>query len=184
MRKEDTNIDGLVILNPDLYSDDRGYFFESFNEKWFSENVADIKFVQCNESRSSYGVSRGFHFQKPPFAQSKLVSCVKGVVADFALDIRKGSPTYGKHVCVVLSEYNHSQFFIPRGFAHAFCALTDDVVFQYKCDNFYNKESEGGISMFDGSLTKDLYIPMPNLIVSDKDMQWPKLEEFDSPFDY
>lgn len=147
-----TAIDGVVIIEPRLFKDDRGYFFESFSERDFNAQVRTVRFVQDNESKSSYGVLRGLHFQKPPFAQSKLVRVVKGAVLDVAVDIRKGSPTFGQHVAVELTEENHRQFFIPRGFAHGFSVLTDEVIFQYKCDNFYAPQSEGAIAWDDPAL--------------------------------
>lgn len=178
-----TKIDGVVIIEPRLFKDDRGYFFESYNEKEFQEKVARINFVQDNESMSSYGVMRGLHFQRPPFTQSKLVRCVKGAVLDVAVDIRKGSPTYGQHVAVELTEDNHRQFFIPRGFAHGFSVLSEKAVFQYKCDNFYAPQSDGGISILDGSLGIDWRIPTEHAILSDKDTKHELLKDFDSPFD-
>ncbi|MDE5839402.1 MAG: dTDP-4-dehydrorhamnose 3,5-epimerase, partial [Muribaculaceae bacterium] len=138
MKIIDTEIEGLKILEPKVFTDARGYFFESYSKRWFDENVADTEFVQDNESCSSFGVIRGLHFQRPPFCQAKLVRCVKGAVLDVAVDIRKGSPTYGKHVAVELSETNHRQFFIPHGFAHGFAVLSDTAIFQYKCDNYYH----------------------------------------------
>lgn len=140
-----TLIEGVVIIEPRLFKDDRGYFFESFNQREFEEKVCKTTFVQDNESNSSYGVIRGLHFQKPPFAQSKLVRVIRGSVLDVAVDIRKGSPTFGQHVAVELTEDNHRQFFIPRGFAHGFSVLSKEVVFQYKCDNFYAPQCEGAI---------------------------------------
>ena len=140
-----TDIEGLVIIEPKLFKDQRGYFFESFSQREFDEKVAPVHFVQDNESKSSYGVVRGLHFQKPPYEQAKLVRVVKGRVLDVAVDLRKGSPTFGRHVTVELSEDNHLQFFIPRGFAHGFCVLSDEAVFQYKCDNYYAPESEGAL---------------------------------------
>ena len=137
MEIKKTRIPGVVIIEPRLFKDDRGYFFESFSERDFNTQVREIHFVQDNESKSSYGVLRGLHFQKPPYAQSKLVRVIKGAVLDVAVDIRKGSPTFGQHIAVELTEENHRQFFIPRGFAHGFSVLTDEVIFQYKCDNFY-----------------------------------------------
>ena len=147
-----TAIEGLVIIEPRLFQDDRGYFFESFNQGEFESKVCQTTFVQDNESKSSYGVIRGLHFQKPPFAQSKLVRVIKGAVLDVAVDIRKGSPTFGKHVSVELTEDNHRQFFIPRGFAHGFSVLSEDAIFQYKCDNFYHPEAEGTIAWNDPEL--------------------------------
>jgi dTDP-4-dehydrorhamnose 3,5-epimerase len=179
-----TDIDGVVIIEPRVFRDERGYFFESFSQKEFDEKVRPIKFVQDNESMSSYGVMRGLHFQRPPFTQSKLVRCVKGVVLDVAVDIRKGSPTYGKHVAVELTEDNHRQFFVPRGFAHGFAVLSETAVFQYKCDNFYAPQADGGISIKDDSLGIDWRIPTDNAILSEKDLKHALLKDFDSPFDY
>ena len=164
-----TKIEGVVIIEPRLFQDDRGYFFESYSEKDFNREVREIHFVQDNESKSSYGVMRGLHFQRPPFTQSKLVRCVKGAVLDVAVDIRKGSPTYGQHVAVELTEDNHRQFFIPRGFAHGFAVLSPEAVFQYKCDNFYHPEADGGISILDSSLGIDWRIPTDHAILSEKD---------------
>ena len=166
-----TAIDGVVIIEPRLFKDDRGYFFESFSERDFNAQVRTVRFVQDNESKSSYGVLRGLHFQKPPFAQSKLVRVVKGAVLDVAVDIRKGSPTFGQHVAVELTEENHRQFFIPRGFAHGFSVLTDEVIFQYKCDNFYAPQSEGAIAWDDPALGIDWKIPAEKVILSEKDKQ-------------
>ena len=154
-----TKIPGVVIIEPRLFPDARGYFFESFSKREFEEKVGKIEFVQDNESKSSYGVLRGLHFQKPPYAQSKLVRVVKGAVLDVAVDIRKGSPTFGQHVAVELTEDNHRQFFIPRGFAHGFAVLTDEVIFQYKCDNFYAPASEGAIAWDDPDLGIDWRVP-------------------------
>jgi dTDP-4-dehydrorhamnose 3,5-epimerase len=179
-----TDIDGVVIIEPRVFRDERGYFFESFSQKEFDEKVRPIHFVQDNESMSSYGVMRGLHFQRPPFTQSKLVRCVKGVVLDVAVDIRKGSPTYGKHVAVELTEDNHRQFFVPRGFAHGFAVLSETAVFQYKCDNFYAPQADGGISIKDDSLGIDWCIPTDNAILSEKDLKHALLKDFDSPFDY
>ena len=138
-----TKIDGVVIIEPRVFEDARGYFFESFSQREFVEKVSPVDFVQDNESKSSFGVIRGLHFQRPPYTQSKLVRCVKGAVLDVAVDIRKESPTYGQHVAVELTEDNHRQLFIPKGFAHGFAVLSDIAVFQYKCDEFYHPESEG-----------------------------------------
>ena len=151
----ETDIKSVVIIEPRLFRDERGYFFESFNQNVFIEKVCKTMFVQDNESKSSYGVIRGLHFQKPPFAQSKLVRVVKGAVLDVAVDIRKGSPTFGKHISVELTEDNHRQFFIPRGFAHGFSVLSEEVVFQYKCDNFYAPQCEGAIAWDDPDLGID-----------------------------
>lgn len=178
-----TDIDGVVIIEPRIFTDARGYFFESFSERDFCKEVREIKFVQDNESKSSYGVMRGLHFQRPPFTQSKLVRVIKGAVLDVAVDIRKGSPTYGKHVAVELTEDNHRQFFVPRGFAHGFAVLSDEAIFQYKCDNFYAPEADGGISILDESLGIDWRIPMDKAILSEKDTKHSLLKDFDSPFD-
>ena len=178
-----TNIDGVVIIEPRIFEDSRGYFFESFSQREFDEKVRPITFVQDNESKSSYGVMRGLHFQRPPFTQSKLVRCVKGAVLDVAVDIRKGSPTFGQHVAVELTEDNHRQFFIPKGFAHGFAVLSDVAVFQYKCDEFYHPESDGGISILDDSLCIDWKIPIDKAILSEKDTRHPLLNVFESPFD-
>lgn len=177
-----TAIDGVVIIEPRIFEDSRGYFFESFSQREFDEKVRSITFVQDNESKSSYGVMRGLHFQRPPFTQSKLVRCVKGVVLDVAVDIRKGSPTYGKHVAVELTEDNHRQFFIPKGFAHGFAVLSEIAVFQYKCDEFYHPEAEGGISIIDKSLGIDWLIPEGCSLLSEKDKRHSLLKDFDSPF--
>ena len=179
-----TDIEGLVIIKPKIFRDSRGYFFESFSQREFEEKVRKVNFVQDNESASSYGVMRGLHFQRPPFAQSKLVRCVKGRVLDVAVDIRKGSPTYGQHVAVELSEDNHRQFFVPRGFAHGFVVLSETAVFQYKCDNFYAPEADGGINIKDDKLGIDWKIPMEKAILSEKDTKHLCLKDFDSPFDY
>ena len=179
-----TELEGVVIIEPKIFRDARGYFFESFSKKEFEEKVRKIAFVQDNESMSSYGVMRGLHFQLPPFTQSKLVRCVKGKVLDVAVDIRKGSPTFGKHVSVELSEDNHRQFFVPRGFAHGFAVLSETAVFQYKCDNFYAPQSDGGISILDDSLGIDWKLPTDRVILSEKDTKHPLLKDFDSPFKY
>ncbi len=179
-----TDIDGVVILEPRIFKDARGYFFESYSKKEFDEKVRPIDFVQDNESMSTKGVMRGLHFQRPPFTQSKLVRCVKGRVLDVAVDIRKGSPTYGKHVAVELSEDNHRQFFVPRGFAHGFAVLSDIAIFQYKCDNYYHPEADGGVSIADDSLGIDWMIDSADAILSEKDMKHPLLKDFDSPFDF
>lgn len=179
-----TSIPGVVIIEPRLFKDDRGYFFESFSERDFNTQVREVKFVQDNESMSSYGVMRGLHFQRPPYTQSKLVRCVKGAVLDVAVDIRKGSPTYGQHVAVELTEENHRQFFVPRGFAHGFAVLSETAIFQYKCDNFYHPEADGGISILDDSLGIDWHIPTDHTILSEKDTKHPLLKDFDSPFDF
>lgn len=179
-----TAIEGVVIIEPRVFTDARGYFFESFSQREFEEKVRKINFVQDNESMSSYGVMRGLHFQRPPYTQSKLVRCVKGSVLDVAVDIRKGSPTYGQHVAVELSEENHLQFFVPRGFAHGFAVLSETAIFQYKCDNFYAPQADGGISIKDDSLGIDWKIPTENALLSEKDLKHELLKDFDSPFEY
>lgn len=176
-----TAIEGLVIIEPSIFEDSRGYFFESFSQRKFDEKVCPITFVQDNESKSIYGVMRGLHFQKPPFAQSKLVRCVKGAVLDVAVDIRKGSPTYGQHITVELTEDNHRQFFIPKGFAHGFAVLSETAVFQYKCDEFYHPEADGGICILDNSLNIHWKID-GKAILSERDTKHPCLRDFDSPF--
>ena len=179
-----TDIDGVLIIEPKVFGDARGYFLESFNAKEFAEKTGlNINFIQDNESMSSYGVMRGLHFQRPPFTQSKLVRCVKGTVLDVAVDIRKGSPTYGQHVAVELTEDNHRQFFVPRGFAHGFAVLSETAVFQYKCDEFYHPEADGGISIVDDSLGIDWRIPTEKALLSEKDTKHAMLKDFDSPFD-
>ena len=160
-----TEIEGVFIIEPRVFGDARGYFFESYSKRDFEEKVGLIDFVQDNESMSKKGVMRGLHFQRPPYAQNKLVRCVKGRVLDVAVDIRKGSPTYGMHVAVELNDENHRQLFIPRGFAHGFVVLSDMAVFQYKCDNFYHPEAEGGISVLDDSLGIDWQIPTDSAIL-------------------
>ena len=208
-----TNIDGVLIIEPKVFGDTRGYFFESFSQREFDEKVAPIlghtiHFVQDNESMSTYGVMRGLHFQRPPYTQSKLVRCVQGAVLDVAVDIRKGSPTYGEHVECLLcgrdeegirianelrrtlpSYFSHLtssiglQFFVPRGFAHGFAVLSDTAVFQYKCDEFYHPEADGGISILDNSLGIDWRIPTDKALLSEKDTKHALLKDFDSPFD-
>ena len=180
----ETGIEGLLILEPRIFKDSRGYFFESFSQREFEEKVGPVHFVQDNESMSTYGVMRGLHFQRPPFTQSKLVRCVRGAVLDVAVDIRKGSPTYGQHVAVELTADNHRQFFIPKGFAHGFAVLSETAVFQYKCDEFYHPEADAGISILDESLGIDWRIPMDKAILSDKDTRHGMLADFQSPFTY
>lgn len=177
-----TDIEGVVIIEPKVFGDSRGYFFESWSQKDFDELVRPVKFVQDNESMSTYGVMRGLHFQRPPYTQSKLVRCVKGAVLDVAVDIRKGSPTYGQHVAVELTEDNHRQFFVPRGFAHGFAVLSETAVFQYKCDDFYHPEADGGISILDGSLGIDWRIPTEKANLSEKDTKHALMKDFESPF--
>lgn len=172
-----TEIEGVAILAPRIFNDPRGYFFESFNLKEFEEKVGHVDFVQDNESRSSYGVVRGLHFQKGEHAQAKLVRVIEGSVLDVAVDIRPGSPTYGKHVAVELTGENHLQFFIPRGFAHGFSVLSETAVFQYKCDNFYCPSSEGAIAWDDPDLGIDWRIPKEKVILSAKDSNHPLLKD-------
>ena len=179
-----TAIEGLLVIKPRVFEDARGYFFESFSQREFEEKVGKVTFVQDNESMSSYGVMRGLHFQRPPYTQSKLVRCVKGTVLDVAVDIRKGSPTYGQHVAVELSDQNHLQFFIPHGFAHGFSVLSETAVFQYKCDNFYAPQADDGISILDQSLGIEWRIPVERAILSEKDTKHLLLKDFDSPFEY
>ena len=205
-----TAIDGVVIIEPRIFEDARGYFFESFSQREFDEKVCPITFVQDNESKSSYGVMRGLHFQRPPFTQSKLVRCVKGAVLDVAVDIRKGSPTYGQYVecllcahdeegeriakqfmghtfngqCSIFNVQLGQQFFIPKGFAHGFAVLSETAVFQYKCDEFYHPEADGGISILDESLGIDWIIPTDHAILSEKDTKHALLKDFNSPFSY
>ena len=180
----ETSIPGVKIIRPRVFSDERGYFFESYSKREFCDKVADVVFVQDNQSKSSYGVIRGLHFQTPPFAQSKLVRCVEGKVLDVVVDIRKGSPTYGKHLAVELSEDNHLQLFIPKGFAHGFSVLSETAVFQYKCDNYYHPESEGGINLFDSEIGVDWRVYKEKAIISDKDRLREDLKSFNSPFTY
>lgn len=179
-----TDIEGVVIIEPRIFEDERGYFYESFSQREFEEKVCRTTFVQDNQSKSSYGVLRGLHFQKPPYSQSKLVRCIKGAVLDVAVDIRKGSPTFGKHVAVELTEDNHRQFFVPRGFAHGFAVLSKEAVFQYKCDNFYCKESEGAVAWNDPELAIDWRIPAEDILLSEKDRLSKNIAEADYLFDY
>ena len=179
-----TEIEGVVIIEPRIFKDDRGYFYESFSQREFEEKVCRTTFVQDNQSKSSYGVLRGLHFQKPPYCQSKLVRCIKGAVLDVAVDIRKGSPTFGKYVAVELTEDNHRQFFVPRGFAHGFAVLSDEAVFQYKCDNFYNKDSEGSVAWNDPELAIDWRIPAEKILLSEKDKLSKNIADADYLFDY
>ena len=177
-----TEIEGIVILEPRVFEDRRGYFFESFSEREFAEAVGPVHFVQDNESKSSYGVLRGLHFQTPPYAQAKLVRVVMGCVLDVAGDLRKGSPTYGKYEAVELSEKNRRQLFIPRGFAHGFCVLSDEVIFQYKCDNYYSPQSEGAVRWDDPDLSIDWRIPAEDVVLSEKDRAHPALKDLEDVF--
>lgn len=178
-----TDIEGVLIVEPTVFGDARGYFFESFNEREFADKMGrEIHFVQDNESLSRYGVVRGLHFQRPPYAQGKLVRVVDGEVLDVAVDIRRGSATFGKYVAALLTADNHRQFFIPRGFAHGFAVLSEKAVFQYKCDNFYAPQSEGAIAWDDPQLAIDWHLPAANVLLSDKDKHHPLLADFESPF--
>ncbi len=179
-----TDIPGVVILEPKVFEDARGYFYESYSKREMDSAIGKIDFVQDNQSRSTRGVMRGLHFQAPPFAQAKLVRCVEGRVLDIAVDIRVGSPYYGRHVAVELSEENRRQMFIPRGFAHGFAVLSDIAVFQYKCDNYYAPQAEGGISILDKTLGIDWQIPDEEAILSEKDTGYALFKDFISPFKY
>lgn len=178
-----TTIRDVLIIEPKVFGDERGYFFESFNAKEFSEKTGlDVNFVQDNESLSRYGVLRGLHFQLPPYTQSKLVRVVKGRVLDVVVDIRKGSPTYGQYKMCELTEENHRQFFVPKGMAHGFVVLSELAVFQYKCDDFYHPEAEGAIAWNDADVAIPWPIPSEDVILSEKDKHHPCLKDFDSPF--
>lgn len=177
-----TEIEGLIIIEPRIFKDARGYFFESFSQREFEEKICQTTFVQDNESFSCYGVVRGLHFQQEPFSQAKLVRVVKGAVLDVAVDIRKGSPTYGKHVAIELTEENHRQVFIPRGFAHGFAVLSDEVIFQYKCDNYYAPQSEGALMWNDKDLNINWLISEKQVILSEKDKHHTLFKDFESPF--
>ena len=177
-----TNIEGVVIVEPRVFEDERGYFFESFSEREFSAEVAECHFVQSNEVKSSYGVVRGLHFQLSPHAQAKLVRVAKGRILDVAVDIRRSSPTFGKYVAVELSDENHRQIFIPHGFAHGYSVLSEEAVVEYKCDNYYAPESEGAIAWDDAELAIDWQIPTDKALLSEKDMKHALLKDFDSPF--
>ena len=177
-----TNIEGLLIIEPRVFADSRGYFFESFSQRDFESLVGDVRFVQDNESMSQRGVVRGLHFQRPPFSQTKLVRCVRGAVLDVAVDLRLGSPTFGHHEAIELTEENHRQLLIPKGFAHGFAVLSDVAIFQYKCDEFYHPEADAGIQLCDPSLGIDWRIPLDEAIRSEKDKRLPLLKDFESPF--
>ena len=179
-----TAIEDVVIIEPDVFGDARGYFFESYSQKKFDEQVRPVKFVQDNESKSKYGVLRGLHFQKGKDAQSKLVRVVKGRVLDVAVDIRKGSPTFGKYVAVELTEDNHRQLFVPRGFAHGFSVLSEEAIFQYKCDNLYAPQSEGAIAWNDPEIGIDWQLPAEDVLLSAKDAEHPMLKDSVYLFDY
>ena len=177
-----TPIEGLLVIQPQVFRDSRGYFVETYNSQRYQSAGIDTVFVQDNQSCSSYGVVRGLHFQKPPYAQAKLVCCTQGKVLDVAVDLRKGSPTYGHYYSVELTGENHLQFFIPRGFAHGFSVLSDTATFTYKCDNLYHPEVEGGILLSDEDLHIDWLIPQEYRILSDKDKHHPRLKDLVSPF--
>lgn len=177
-----TDIPGVVIVEPRVFSDTRGYFYEAFSSRRFRQEVADVEFVQDNVSLSTFGVIRGLHFQRPPYAQAKLVSCLSGRVIDVGLDLRKSSPTFGRHVAVELSAENHRQLFLPRGIAHGFAVLSESALFHYKCDNYYAPDAEAGISILDSSLNIDWHIDPAQAILSEKDMKNPLFSDFDSPF--
>ena len=179
-----TDIPGLIVVEPKVFKDDRGYFFESYNEQVFRDNGIDVRFVQDNQSWSSYGVIRGLHYQLHPYAQAKLVRVLQGRILDIAVDVRPGSPTYGRHFPIELSAENQKQLFIPAGFAHGFSVLSETASVLYKCDHFYNKESEGGIIYNDPSLNIDWQIPPGKEIVSEKDVQLPSLAEAKNNFQF
>lgn len=184
MKVTPCQVPDVLIIEPRIFSDARGYFFESFNQHDFEEAVGPVRFVQDNESRSSFGVVRGLHFQNPPYTQAKLVRCIEGRVLDVAVDMRTGSPTYLQHVAVELSADNHLQLFIPKGFAHGFSVLSPTALFQYKCDEFYNPSSDSGIQLLDPSLGIDWKIPEPSMILSDKDKARLPVAQTGSPFQY
>ena len=184
MKVIQTEIEGVVIIEPDVFGDDRGYFFESYNQARFDAAVRPVRFVQDNESKSKFGVLRGLHFQCGRAAQSKLVRVVKGKVLDVAVDIRRGSPTFGRHVAVELTAENKRQFFVPRGFAHGFSVLSDEAVFQYKCDNYYAPGSEGGIAGDDPALAIDWRLPAGEILLSEKDRRHPQLADAPELFEY
>ena len=178
-----TAIEGVFVIEPRVFGDARGYFFESFNARDFArETGIEVDFVQDNESFSHYGVLRGLHFQLPPHSQSKLVRVVRGAVLDIAVDLRKNSPTYGQHVSAELTAENHRQFFMPKGFAHGFSVLSPEVVFQYKCDDFYHPECEGALAWNDPDLAIDWHLPADHVLLSDKDRHHPAFRSFVSPF--
>ena len=177
MKVIETEIEGVFILEPRVFGDDRGYFFESFSLKHFEEKVSKTVFVQDNESKSKYGVLRGLHYQLPPYTQAKLVRVVKGRVLDVAVDIRRGSPTFGKYVAVELSEENKLQFFLPKGFAHGFAVLSEEAIFQYKCDEYYAPDYEGAICYDDPDLGIDWKLPLKDIILSEKDKKHPRLRD-------
>lgn len=179
-----TEISDLIIIEPNIFKDQRGYFFESFNQEKFKKEIANVDFIQDNESKSTFGVLRGLHFQKPPFEQAKLVRCIQGEVLDVAVDLRSDSETFGKYVSILLSEENKKQFFIPRGFAHGFVVLSEFATFAYKVDNMYSPNHDSGIIWNDLTLNIDWKIDLNKLVISDKDKNLPNLLEFDSLFHY
>tara|TARA_Y100001954_G_C15724311_1_gene559926 strand:+ start:350 stop:904 length:555 start_codon:yes stop_codon:yes gene_type:complete len=182
MKFSNTNIKGIVVIEPKLIKDKRGYFLESFNKNKFKSEIGEVTFVQENESKSYKGVLRGLHYQKPPFAQAKLVRCIEGEILDVALDLRKGSNTYGLYHSVILSKENKKQLFIPRGFAHGFLVLSDIAVFSYKVDNFYSLEHDAGIRWNDKKLNIQWGLEMSDILVSEKDSKHPFFSQFNSPF--
>lgn len=182
MKKIETGIPDLFVIEPQVHGDDRGYFMESFSDTWFRENISDTTFVQDNESKSSRGVLRGLHFQNPPMAQAKLVRVVHGEVLDVAVDIRKNSPTYGRHFGVLLSAENKKQLFVPRGFAHGFSVLSETAIFSYKVDNFYSRELEEGISWNDPTLNIDWHLSESEVKLSEKDKNQQAFATFESKF--
>jgi dTDP-4-dehydrorhamnose 3,5-epimerase len=184
MRVIKTDIEGVVILEPEIYGDERGYFFEAYSQRHFDEQVCPVRFVQENESKSRYGVVRGLHYQRGEAAQAKLVSVVRGRVLDVAVDIRKGSPTFGQYVAAELSDENKRQMFVPRGFAHGFAVLSDEALFQYRCDNYYAPSAECGIAWNDPKIAIDWGIPSDKIVLSAKDQQNPMLEEVTELFEY
>lgn len=177
-----TPIEGLLIIEPRVFTDQRGYFVETYNEKRYFDAGITAQFVQDNQSCSTYGVVRGLHFQRPPYSQAKLVCCTRGRVLDVAVDLRKDSPTYGQWFSVELNEDNHRQFFIPKGFAHGFSVLSETAIFTYKCDDFYHPEADGGILLSDPALHIDWQIPEEQWIISEKDTKHPLLAVLDNPF--
>ena len=183
MKITKTDIEGVVVIEPRIFDDARGYFFETFSEREFAEQVCDCRFVQDNEAKSSYGVVRGLHFQLPPHTQSKLVRVVSGRILDIAVDIRKSSPTFGKYIAVELSAENHQQLFIPKGYAHGYSVLSEEAVVEYKCDNYYAPQSEGAIAWNDADLAIDWQIPAEKVILSEKDKQHPTLAECETLFE-
>ena len=172
-----TAIEGVVVIEPRVFEDERGYFFEAYSQRTFDEQVGPVRFVQENESKSRYGVVRGLHYQRGEAAQAKLVSVVRGRVLDVAVDIRKSSPTFGKYVAIELSEQNKRQIFIPRGFAHGFAVLSDEAIFHYRCDNYYAPTEERGIAWDDPSIGIDWGVPTESVILSAKDTKNPLLRE-------